>query len=129
MSPLTELQSLLTRWTRWYRFRQAVHWLWYGLAGGLAFALLAAVFLVFRGQLVESAFFMLIGGSALTGILLAILAALFWPFPPMKAARYFDQVFGLKERTSTALELHPTPDPAPEGDAGTPRGFAARQFG
>lgn len=130
MSPLTELHSHLTRWTRWYRFRQAVHWLWYGLAGGLTVALLVSLILIFRSQLLENAFFLLVAGSALAGMGIAVLAAAFWPFPSLKAARYFDQSFGLKERTSTALELNPArePDTASDGEMPLPA-FAPRQIG
>lgn len=129
MSPLTEIHTHLTRWTRWYRFQQALHWLWYGLAGGLTLALLTTLVLIFRGHLLENNFFVLVGGSALAGMILATLTALLWPFPPMKAARYFDQTFGLKERTSTALELHPAiADPASAGEPEPARAFALRQL-
>ena len=46
------------------------------------------------------------------GPLLAAAVAYLWPIQPLKAARYFDRVFHLNERVSTALELHnvKTPD-------------------
>ncbi|GAB4580816.1 MAG: hypothetical protein Fur0022_35580 [Anaerolineales bacterium] len=130
MTSLTELRAHLKRWTRWYRFRQAVHWLGYGLAGGLALALLMSLVLIFRGQLLENSFFALIAGSASAGIVIACLAAWLWPFPALKAARYFDQSFGLKERTSTALELNLAreADPAQTGETDAPRAFALRQL-
>ena len=130
MSPLTELQTHLTRWLRWYRFRQALLWLWYGLAGGLAIALILSLVTVFRGRILESEFILLITGISLAGMLIAVLTALFRPFPRIKAAQYFDNTFGLRERTSTALELTfaGEPFPSPSGVAALPNEFPARQL-
>ena len=135
MSPFTELQTHLTHWLRWYRFRQALLWLWYGLAGGLIIALIIALITVFRGRLLESEFFLIIVGISLAGMAIAVLTAFIWPFPPIRAARYFDDTFGLRERTSTALELSSVnsasagePSPAPSGVAAPPYDFPARQL-
>ena len=130
MTPLTELHSYLTHWLRWLRLRNALHWFWRGLAIGLAFALLTALYMVFRGRVTENEFFLLVGSLALAGSLIAILIALFIPFPRMQAARYFDHAFGLRERTSTALELASGEEtiPNPGGDSVSPDGFVPRQL-
>jgi hypothetical protein len=45
----------------------------------------------------------------LAGFALAVGVAYFWPRSRLAAARYFDRLFGLAERTSTALELARVP--------------------
>lgn len=126
-SALAELQAILARWLRWFRVRQAVLWLGYGLAASLAMALVISLIAVFQGRLLEREFFLLVGGLALAGAFTAVLAALVWPFPPIKAARYFDYVFGLRERTSTALELASAGDAAPPPGS-PPNDLRARQL-
>src|SRR5947209_13714603 len=100
-----ELEGRFTRWVRRLRRRDAVTWAPRGLAVGLAVALglsLAAWLLPYATVPT------LVGlsvGCALVGLELAAAVAYFWPRPRMQNARYFDRLFGLSERTSTAFEL------------------------
>jgi hypothetical protein len=48
-----------------------------------------------------SVVFILAAGGLISGVI----GAIFWPFPKLDAAKFFDRVFGLYERVSTAIEL------------------------
>src|SRR6266852_2022582 len=98
-----ELEGRLSNWLIRLRLRDAVLWaprgLTAGLAIGLALSLLARLgpfetVPVLAGQA---------GGLALAGLGLAVALAYSWPRPRLASARYFDRLFGLAERTSTAL--------------------------
>ncbi|HVN52850.1 MAG TPA: hypothetical protein VMT46_00875 [Anaerolineaceae bacterium] len=101
-----ELNSILDGWLRWHQQRQAVRWGLRGLAAGLGAAVLAALFLLSRRLLLSVEFWMLAGGLALAGLFLAGATALLWRRDRLGLARRFDRAFGLRERVSTALDLH-----------------------
>lgn len=114
MTPLEELTRIISRWTRWYRVHQAVRWLVPGFLFGTAMALGLMIVLVLGGRVVEREFWWLTSGMVLAGTLGASLWGALQPLPPRKAAQRFDLLFGLRERTSTALEL------AAEADSTSP---------
>ncbi len=113
-SHLHELDDALSGWLRRLRARDALQWAVRGLAAGLA----AGLGFSLVGRLAPwQPLPVLIALSvtlAFVGTLLALVVAYVWPRPRLAAARYFDRVLGLAERTSTALELAQQPECAPD---------------
>lgn len=108
-----ELHAHLGRWLRWARLRAALVWavrgVLAGLAAGLSLTILARLQPVWDvRQLVRY-----VGLGAPAAGLLAGVGAYLWPRTRMHAARSFDYVLALNERTSTALELAARPARAP----------------
>ncbi|MBI3763778.1 MAG: hypothetical protein HY260_18190 [Chloroflexi bacterium] len=104
-APLNQINRNLDLWLLRLRFRDAVQWgvrgLSAGLAAGLGFALMARLKPLFTvSELIN-----VCAGFAVGGLLLFVFTAWVWPRSKFNAAQYFDRVFGLKERTSTALEI------------------------
>lgn len=93
-------------WVRWMRVQRAATWALRGLVGGLALALAAGLLGMFGAWLLRAEFIALVVALALILPLIAGIVAGLWPVDPFKAARYFDRVFHLNERVSTALELN-----------------------
>lgn len=113
-APIVELEQAVDRWRAWYRVRQMVNWAARGLALGLMAAfgltLVARLRAVFSfDQLIQY----VVAAGAL-GLIAGALAALLRPRSRLAAARYFDRVFDLCERTSTAFELAQRKIDAPE---------------
>ena len=111
MTTITDLSRTMDGWLRWMRLRRAATWAVRGLAAGLALAFIAALVGMFESLLLRAEFLILVAALALLLPPLAGLVAWLWPIHPLKAARYFDRVFGLNERVSTALELNLAKDP------------------
>lgn len=114
MNAYDELTQHLTRWIRWRRIRRGLTWGLRGLTLGLLLSLLWGTAGLGQGWFVKwelSAFVILL---TLTVTLVTSLAAALWPLPHLKAARDFDRAFHLRERISTALELHRSPGSIPE---------------
>lgn len=110
---LRELDDHLSQWLLRLRARDALSMAVRGLAAGLAAGLgLALIARLTPLQPVQTLILFAVM-LALTGLLTALAIGFFWPRPRLAAARYFDRVFGLAERTSTALELAARPDLAP----------------
>lgn len=109
--PFTSLSKTVNGWMRWLRLQRALKWSLRGLVGGLALALMVGVFEIFQAQLLETEFFGVIAVLLVVTPLVAGSVAYLWPIQPLKAARYFDRVFHLNERVSTALELHQAQHP------------------
>ena len=99
------LKLYFRRWLRWFRLHRGVSWAGYGLVAGLALGLLGGLSGAYLGQLLRPEYYQVIGGTALLGGMLALLAGVVWPVSTRQAACTFDKVFHLKERLSTALEL------------------------
>ena len=106
MTTFTDLSQTMNGWLRWLRVRRAANWALRGLAAGLALALIAGLIGMFATRLLRTEFLTLSAALALLVPIGAALAAYWWPIQPLKAARYFDRVFHLNERVSTALELN-----------------------
>jgi len=102
---LREVESRLADWLIRLRLRDAVLWSVRGLAAGLILGLALSVLARLRPLLPVAALLGLGMALALVGFGMALALAYFWPRPKLSAARYFDRLFGLKERTSTAVEL------------------------
>ena len=107
----TDLSKTVNGWIGWLRLQRAIKWSLRGLVGGLALALGVGVVEIFQAQLLEMEFFIVIAVLLAVTPLIAGTVAYLWPIQPLKAARYFDRVFHLNERVSTALELHQAQHP------------------
>ena len=109
-----ELERRFSRWLRRLRLRDALIWAPRGLAAGLALALgISFGSWLFPFATVPTLVALSVG-FALGGLEVAAAIAYFWPHQRLESARYFDRLFGLSERTSTAFELALQPSAAPE---------------
>src|SRR5258708_16714765 len=100
-----QLLSYLARWDQRLRLAQLATWVPRGLLAGLTVGLALAVLSRMRPLLFGSQVLVIAIIAALIGTVGAAIGVLVWPRPTLNKARYFDSLFGLKERTSTALEL------------------------
>src|SRR5437016_4790045 len=98
---LHEVEQRLSYWLVRLRLRAALLWSVRGLAGGLAVGLVLSLIARFQPFQTVRALIVLSTSLALAGFTLALAAAYLWRRPRLAAARYFDRVFGLAERTST----------------------------
>ncbi len=105
ISDIKELERILRGWRRWFRLRRGAAWSVRGLIVGLAASFLFSLAATLRGLLLKEEVVFISVAASFLAVIGAALAGLAWPFPRLKAARYFDRAFGLRERTSTALEL------------------------
>ena len=99
------LRSYVRSWSRWFRFRRAINWSTKALAAGSGLALVLSFVAVWQGRLLAQEYWLLLIGAALLAGLGGFVAGWSWTFPEGQAARFFDVIFGLRERVSTALEL------------------------
>lgn len=113
MNPFDELTHHLETWMRWRRIRRGVMWGLRGLSLGLFLSLLWGMAGVLQGWFLQTELIAFTIGLTLAVTLAAGLGAALWPLMRLQAARDFDCAFGLRERVSTALELHANPDLAP----------------
>jgi len=102
---LQQINQSLNLWLLRLRFRDAALWGVRGLIGGLAAGLGFALMARLRPLFSVPDLLTFCVGFAGGGGLLSFVIAWLWPRPRLGAARYFDRVYNLKERTSTALEL------------------------
>ncbi len=109
ISETKELERIVRGWQRWFRVRRGAAWAVHGLIVGLAVSFFLSLAATLRGLLLREEYIFIVLAGPLLAVSAASLAGLAWPFPRLKAARYFDRVFGLRERTSTALELAVVP--------------------
>src|SRR5689334_11478231 len=119
MTNILDLTHTLNHWTRRLRMQRAVTWSLRGLILGLALALLSGLYGLFQLHLLKNEFLALTVSLTLITPIIAGLIAYWWPVQPLKAARYFDRVYHLGERLSTAFELH---------QAGSTNPMATRQL-
>jgi len=100
-----ELERFLGAWDARLRLLHSLIWFPRGLAAGLLIGLIIAIIARAR-PLIPS---LLLGPVAvifaLVGVIATLVAVWLWRRSPLQLARRFDLVFGLKERTSTAIEL------------------------
>lgn len=87
------------------RLQRALTWYLRGLAAALGLSLLAGGIGLGQAKLLKQEFLTLILFCVLALPPLFAFAAYVWRISPLRAARYFDRVFHLNERVSTALEL------------------------
>src|SRR5438105_5007604 len=109
-----QLLKYISRWDQRLRLTQLSLWVPRGLAAGLAIGLLVALISRLRPWLLPSQITALTGLTAVLGAAIALVAVFVWPHSTQKSAQYFDRLFGLKERSSTALELASGAINAPE---------------
>jgi hypothetical protein len=100
-----QLLTTISRWDRRQRLTQLTLWIPRGVSAGLAIGLVVALVSRLRPWLLPQQVAVVAAVAALVGGVLAAALVLTWPRPTIQAARYFDRLFGLKERSSTALEL------------------------
>ncbi len=100
-----QLMTFVGQWDRQRRLTQLAVWLPRGLAVGLGVAILAAIISRLTPWLTAQQMLSLTVAAAFVGLLLTGLAVWLWPRSAKASVQYFDQVFGLKERTGTAFEL------------------------
>jgi len=99
------LISRLRQWRRWSRLQKSIYYGMRGLVLGLLVSAIAAFFLIPSSTLLISEYFVLLDVSGILGLTIAIGIAWLWPQSRLKMARKYEQVFDLKERVSTAIEL------------------------
>ncbi|MCA2002602.1 MAG: hypothetical protein LDL51_12115 [Chloroflexi bacterium] len=104
MSAVNQLSQTLGQWIRWMRLQRALTWYLRGLAAALGLSLLAGGIGLYQAKLLKREFLALVLFCAAALPAAFATAAYFWRVQTMQAARYFDRVFHLKERVSTALE-------------------------
>src|SRR5258706_4626063 len=109
-----QLLRHISRWDRRLRLTQLSLWVPRGLAFGLLIGLIVALLSRVRTWLLPPQIATVTGLAVVAGAILALVVVLLWPRPTIRSARYFDQLFGLKERSSTALELSSGTISAPE---------------
>ena len=100
-----EIKRMLRRWATWYRLRRSIAWMQTGLIVGLAMALGISLMGVIQEGLLKEEFLTQVMQITLLSTVLAGLVGILSPVSMMKLARFFDQKFGFKERSSTSLEL------------------------
>lgn len=113
MTTSRDLSQILHSWMRRLRLQRALTWALRGSILGLALALALGTLGLYRAALLRREFLMLVVSAPVLLALLSGLTAFLWSLPPLKAARYFDLRFRLKERLSTALEVGQRPGPIP----------------
>jgi uncharacterized membrane protein YgaE (UPF0421/DUF939 family) len=111
---LRDIEEHLSGWLVRLRLRDALVWSVRGLVAGLAVGLGLSLVARLRPVLPVPALVGLSLSAALVGFALALALAYFWPRSRLAAARAFDRLFGLAERTSTALELAASRDSIPD---------------
>jgi DNA segregation ATPase FtsK/SpoIIIE-like protein len=105
---MNELVDLVQHWARRAKLQRSVQWLFFGLACGLGLALLLAI----AARVWPLMATPLLIALAISFALLGVLIALAWPWArairtkPLTWARAFDNLFGLRQRISTALEVN-----------------------
>jgi hypothetical protein len=103
--PERTLHSTIRIWDRRLRLTQSVTWLPRALAAGLLVGVGVAVISRLRPWLLLQDILLVTGVALLIALVVALLAVWLYPRPVLAAARRFDHLFGLRERTSAALEL------------------------
>ncbi len=111
---LREVDEHLSRWLARLRLRDALFWSVRGLIGGMAAGLGLSLLARLRPLLAVPTLLAFSLSLALIGFALTLAFGYFWPRPRLRAARYFDRLFGLAERTSAALELAAARDSIPD---------------
>src|SRR5450432_214092 len=100
-----QLVTVISRWDQRLRFTQLAIWLPRGLAAGLSLGLVVAMISRLRPWLQSQQILTVTLIAVSIGVVLTALGVLTWPRSMMQKARFFDRLFDLKERSTTALEL------------------------
>ena len=100
-----ELKRIIGRWMRWHRFNRAVHWGLRGLALGLAASLIITLVLIPRHLLSGLEYIEWVFLSTQFGWILGFFGGFVWPVNERRLIYWFDIIFNLQERVSTAIEV------------------------
>ncbi|PJF31423.1 MAG: hypothetical protein CUN51_03575 [Candidatus Thermofonsia Clade 1 bacterium] len=99
------LLSYIGRWERRLRLTQMALWLPRGAMLGIGVGIVLALLARTCPWLLPEQVAVLAGLAVVLGVIVATVGVWLYPRTPLQAARLFDRLFGLQERTSTALEL------------------------
>ena len=99
------VQGIVRRWERRQRLGRMFDWLPRALMLALVFGIGIALVSRMRPWLMPGQIIFVTAIAAVVCLVVAGLAIWLWPRTLIESARRFDQLFQLKERTSTALEL------------------------
>jgi len=105
MNDFELLNSRLRQWQRWSRLQKSIYFSARGLVLGFLVSAIASIFLIPSSRLLISEYIVLLIASGLLGLIVGAGVAWLWPQSKLKMAREYEQVFDLKERVSTAIEL------------------------
>jgi hypothetical protein len=100
-----QLLNYLSRWDLRLRLSQLALWVPRGILTGLTISIVVAAIAWVRPLIAPSQLAVFAAGLVGIGIAIATMVVMVWPRSTLQKAQYFDSVFGLKERSSTALEL------------------------
>jgi hypothetical protein len=101
-----QLSQQLRSWNGRRRLRDGLLWLPRGLLAGLLLAVLVAAVARFRPFLTNEEVAYVAVGTAVIGLVIAIIWLLLRRFSLIEQARFADAQFALQERSSTAVEIH-----------------------
>lgn len=104
---MDELAIALRTWSRRLKLQLSLKWLCFGVAVGVGLALLPAIVARVWPLLTVTQLILIAVLASGGGFLVAIVAPWLTGLrrTPLSYARYFDNIFGLQQRVSTALEL------------------------
>ncbi|MEM9777533.1 MAG: hypothetical protein AAF902_23345 [Chloroflexota bacterium] len=102
----TQVEAELTKWSSRRRLQALLIWAPRGLLAGLVVALVLALISRFRPFMTNSEVGYAAVACAVAGLLGGILFAVFRRYSLHQQAVYADRQFGLRERITSALELH-----------------------
>jgi hypothetical protein len=118
--PQSNFQKMMNRMSVWYRVRRSSVGFQTGLLLGLAAAMAFSLILITIGlglrlgfgksEFAKATIFSVLIGGIGFGV-----AAFLWPAPKIKIARFFDLIYELKDRTSTAVEILQSSQPISGG--------------
>ncbi len=100
------LTDLIRQWNGRRRLRDGLIWVPRGLLAGLLVAVLIATIARLRPLLDNNEVGYAALGLGLAGLLISAIVALAQRYSLTEQARFADRQFGLKERVSTAVEIH-----------------------
>jgi hypothetical protein len=101
-----ELKQQLTKWNGRRQLRDGLLWLPRGLLLGLLLGVVVATVARFRPLLTNQEVGLVAGGLGLVGLFVAVVWLLSQRRDLVQQARFADRQFLLKERVSTAVEIH-----------------------
>jgi hypothetical protein len=99
------LDRLIRRWNRRWRTVQSAIWIPRGIIAGAIIAILIAIFARTRPVLLPIQLIAITVALFASGGLIGLAGVWLWPRSRLQSARFFDRIFGLRERVSTAIEL------------------------
>jgi hypothetical protein len=111
---MNDLLVYLARWDRRLRLTHTTLWVPRGLIIGVLIGIGIAVAARLRPLMLPSQVAAVVGVAILLSAAITLVIVWLAPRPMLRSARMFDSIFGLKERTSTAVELSQKAISAPD---------------